>query len=87
MQLGAKGFAIGFLYTIIGMLLAFMTHVLVRVQSRITQRMTMIIAMIISVWAVRKVVYLDNLKTGYDVHTYLDNRLFTDDEINAKLLF
>ncbi|CAI9279833.1 unnamed protein product [Lactuca saligna] len=71
MQLGAEGFAIGFLYTIVGLLLAFMTHVLVRVQSRIAQRTIMIIAMIISVWAVRKVVYLDNWKTGYAVHAYL----------------
>ena len=52
-----------------------MTHVLVRVQSRIAQRTIMIIAMIISVWAVRKVVYLDNWKTGYAVHAYLDKTL------------
>ncbi|KAI3718745.1 hypothetical protein L6452_19627 [Arctium lappa] len=71
MQLGAEGFAIGFLYTIVGLLLAFVTHVLVRVKNSIAQRTIMIVAMVISVWAVRKVVYLDNWKTGYAVHAYL----------------
>lgn len=71
MQLGAEGFAIGFLYTIVGLLLAFVTHVLVRVKNAIAQRTIMIIAMVVSVWAVRKVVYLDNWKTGYAVHAYL----------------
>ncbi|KAK1424163.1 hypothetical protein QVD17_19482 [Tagetes erecta] len=71
MQLGAEGFAIGFLYTVVGLLLAFVTHVLVRVKNVIAQRTIMIIAMIVSVWAVRKVVYLDNWKTGYAVHAYL----------------
>lgn len=71
MQLGAEGFAIGFLYTIVGLLLAFVTHVLVRVKNSVAQRTIMIVAMIISVWAVRKVVYLDNWKTGYAVHAYL----------------
>nr|XP_043623986.1 probable dolichyl-diphosphooligosaccharide--protein glycosyltransferase subunit 3B [Erigeron canadensis] len=71
MQLGAEGFAIGFLYTIVGLLLAFVTHVLVRVKSKTAQRAIMILAMIVSVWAVRKVVFLDNWKTGYAVHAYL----------------
>ncbi|KAJ0682019.1 putative oligosaccharyl transferase complex, subunit OST3/OST6, Thioredoxin-like superfamily [Helianthus annuus] len=71
MQLGAEGFAIGFLYTVVGLLLAFVTHVLVRVRSAVVQRTIMIIAMVVSVWAVRKVVYLDNWKTGYAVHAYL----------------
>ncbi|XP_076914706.1 putative dolichyl-diphosphooligosaccharide--protein glycosyltransferase subunit 3B [Bidens hawaiensis] len=71
MQLGAEGFAIGFLYTIVGLLLAFVTHVLVRVKSLVAQRIIMVIAMVVSFWAVRKVVYLDNWKTGYAVHAYL----------------
>ncbi|KAF5941735.1 hypothetical protein HYC85_019377 [Camellia sinensis] len=33
MQLRAEGFAVGFLYTIVGLLLAFMTHVLVKVRN------------------------------------------------------
>ncbi|GJW63213.1 probable dolichyl-diphosphooligosaccharide--protein glycosyltransferase subunit 3B [Tanacetum coccineum] len=71
MQLGAEGFAIGFLYTVVGLLLAFVTHILVRVKSSAVQRVFMIIAMVVSVWAVRKVVWLDNWKTGYAVHAYL----------------
>lgn len=71
MQLGAEGFAIGFLYTVVGLLLAFVTHILVRVKSLAVQRVFMIIAMVVSVWAVRKVVWLDNWKTGYAVHAYL----------------
>ncbi|KAI3745357.1 hypothetical protein L1987_58468 [Smallanthus sonchifolius] len=71
MQLGAEGFAIGFLYTIVGLLLAFVTHILVRVKNSVVQRTIMVIAMVVSVWAVRKVVYLDNWKTGYAVHAYL----------------
>nr|GEX64929.1 probable dolichyl-diphosphooligosaccharide--protein glycosyltransferase subunit 3B [Tanacetum cinerariifolium] len=71
MQLGAEGFAIGFLYTVVGLLLAFVTHILVRVKSSTVQRVFMIIAMVVSVWAVRKVVWLDNWKTGYAVHAYL----------------
>ncbi|TXG47092.1 hypothetical protein EZV62_026386 [Acer yangbiense] len=70
MQLGAEGFAVGFLYTIVGLLLAFLTHLLVRVKNVMTQRVIMIIAMLISLWAVNKVVYLDNWKTGYGIHGF-----------------
>lgn len=71
MQLGAEGFAVGFLYTIVGLLLAFMTHVLVLIRNRTTQRLVMIVALLVSVWAVRKVVLLDNWKTGYGIHAYI----------------
>ncbi|KAL3820675.1 hypothetical protein ACJIZ3_006580 [Penstemon smallii] len=70
MQLGAEGFAIGFLYTILGLLLAFTTHVLVRVKNRTVQRLVMIVVLFVSFWAVKKVVSLDNWKTGYGIHGY-----------------
>ncbi|KAF5474743.1 hypothetical protein F2P56_006614 [Juglans regia] len=70
MQLGAEGFAVGSLYTIVGLLLAFMTHVLVKVRNVNVQRVVMIVALFISFWAVKKVVYLDNWKTGYGIHGF-----------------
>ncbi|CAN4116683.1 unnamed protein product [Withania somnifera] len=70
MQLGAEGFAVGFLYTIVGVLLAFMTNVLVRVNSRTVQRVVMFIALFVSFWAVKNVIRLDNWKTGYGIHAY-----------------
>ncbi|KAF5728603.1 dolichyl-diphosphooligosaccharide--protein glycosyltransferase subunit 3B [Tripterygium wilfordii] len=70
MQLGAEGFAVGFLYTVVGLMLALVTHVLVRVKNVTAQRVIMIVALIISFWAVRKVVFLDNWKTGYGVHAF-----------------
>lgn len=70
MQLGAEGFAVGFLYTIVGLLLAFITHVLVKVRNANTQRVVMMVALFVSCWAVKKVVYLDNWKTGYGIHGY-----------------
>ncbi|KAK4761154.1 hypothetical protein SAY87_006047 [Trapa incisa] len=70
MQLGAEGFAVGCLYTVVGLLLALVTHALVRVRNRSVQRFIMIIALFISFWAVKKVVYLDNWKTGYRVHAF-----------------
>lgn len=70
MQLGAEGFAVGFLYTIVGLLLGFLTHGLVKIKSLTTQRLAMAVALIVSFWAVNKVVYLDNWKTGYGVHGY-----------------
>ena len=70
MQLGAEGFAVGFLYTIVGVLLGLITHGLVQVKDLMVQRVLMISALIIASWAVRKVVYLDNWKTGYGIHAY-----------------
>lgn len=70
MQLGAEGFSIGFLYTIVGLLLAFMTHLLVKARNRNVQRGLMIFALFLSFWAVKKVVFLDNWKTGYGIHGY-----------------
>ncbi|PIA31946.1 hypothetical protein AQUCO_04700069v1 [Aquilegia coerulea] len=70
MQLGAEGFAVGFLYTIVGLLLAFVTHILVHARSKKLQRVIMVIAIIVSFWAVKKVVYLDNWKTGYSIHGF-----------------
>ncbi|VVA93780.1 unnamed protein product [Arabis nemorensis] len=70
MQLGAEGFAVGFLYTVVGLLLAFVTNVLVKVKNLNAQRLIMLLALFISFWAVKKVVYLDNWKTGYAIHPY-----------------
>uniref|UniRef100_A0A2N9ITD0 Dolichyl-diphosphooligosaccharide--protein glycosyltransferase subunit 3B n=1 Tax=Fagus sylvatica TaxID=28930 RepID=A0A2N9ITD0_FAGSY len=70
MQLGAEGFAIGSLYTIVGLLLAFVTHVLVKVRNLNVQRLVMIVALFVSFWAVKKVVFLDNWKTGYGIHGF-----------------
>ncbi|KAF9588096.1 hypothetical protein IFM89_007337 [Coptis chinensis] len=70
MQLGAEGFTVGFLYTVVGLLLAFVSHVLVRVRNKMVQRGFMAFALFVSFWAVKKVVYLDNWKTGYSIHGY-----------------
>ncbi|KAL6546726.1 hypothetical protein OROMI_022447 [Orobanche minor] len=74
MQLGAEGFAVGFLYTIVGLLMAFVVHVLDGVRSRAVQRLLMVFALIVSVWAIREVIFLDNWKTGYGVHGYWPSR-------------
>ncbi|XP_026409441.1 probable dolichyl-diphosphooligosaccharide--protein glycosyltransferase subunit 3B [Papaver somniferum] len=70
MQLGAEGFAVGGLYTLVGLLLAIATHLLVQVRNRSVQRGFMVFALIVSFWAVKKVVFLDNWKTGYGIHGY-----------------
>ncbi|KAG1368263.1 putative dolichyl-diphosphooligosaccharide--protein glycosyltransferase subunit [Cocos nucifera] len=70
MQLGAEGFAVGFLYTIVGLIVAFATHVLVRVRNTTAQRGVMLVAMLVAFWAVKKVIHLDNWKTGYSVHAF-----------------
>ncbi|KAF7094273.1 hypothetical protein CFC21_096594 [Triticum aestivum] len=70
MQLGAEGFAVGFLYTLVGLMIAVMTHLLVKVESLQTQRFAMLAIMAVGWWAVRKVIYLDNWKTGYGIHTF-----------------
>lgn len=70
MQLGAEGFAVGFLYTLVGLLLAGVTHGLVKVSNRTAQRVVMLVAMVVSFWAVSKVVQLDNWKTGYGIHMF-----------------
>ncbi|XP_057764860.1 probable dolichyl-diphosphooligosaccharide--protein glycosyltransferase subunit 3 [Salvia miltiorrhiza] len=69
-QLGAEGFIVGFLYTVVGLLLAFVCHVLVRVRDTKWQRISMILALLLSWWAVRQLIYLNNWKTGYRSHAY-----------------
>ncbi|KAM3287185.1 putative dolichyl-diphosphooligosaccharide-protein glycosyltransferase subunit 3B [Capsicum chacoense] len=69
MQLGAEGFTIGFLYTILGLLLAFVTHVLVHEKNRNIQRLVMFLAIFVSFWAVKKVFYLYYWKLGFG-HIY-----------------
>ncbi|KAL5070175.1 hypothetical protein RYX36_021062 [Vicia faba] len=70
MQLGAEGFTVGFLYTLVGLLLAFMSHGLVKVKSVKVQRVVMIFALLVCFLAVKQVVFLDNWKTGYGIHGY-----------------
>ncbi|XP_010492985.1 PREDICTED: probable dolichyl-diphosphooligosaccharide--protein glycosyltransferase subunit 3A [Camelina sativa] len=70
MQLGVEGYTVGFLYTVVGLLLAFVTNVLVRVKNLNEQRMSMLLSLVISFWAVRQVVYLDNWKTEYEIYPY-----------------
>ncbi|XP_047323424.1 probable dolichyl-diphosphooligosaccharide--protein glycosyltransferase subunit 3B [Impatiens glandulifera] len=69
-QLGAEGFAIGSLYTIVGLLVALVTHVVVKVKDVNLQRFVMLTCLFICFWAVKKVVFLDNWKTGYGIHMY-----------------
>jgi oligosaccharyltransferase complex subunit gamma len=73
MQLGAEGFAVGFLYIIVGLMIAIVTHGLIRVRNVTTQRIFMLLAMVIGFWAVKKVIYLDNWKTGYAIHAFWPN--------------
>lgn len=70
MQLGAEGFTVGFLYTIVGLLLAVITHVLLHLKTRGTQTLLMALGLFVSFWAVKRVIYLNNWKTGYGVHAY-----------------
>jgi oligosaccharyltransferase complex subunit gamma len=70
MQLGAEGFAVGFLNTLVGLMTAAVTHLLVKVESLQTQRFALMVVIAIGWWAVRQVIYLDNWKTGYDIHTF-----------------
>ncbi|PPR99563.1 hypothetical protein GOBAR_AA21129 [Gossypium barbadense] len=70
MQLGAEGFAVGFLYTVVGLLLAFVTHVLVYVKDATAKRLAMLFTLLVSFWAVKKVILLDNWKTGYGIHGF-----------------
>ncbi|KAF8062611.1 hypothetical protein N665_1196s0017 [Sinapis alba] len=69
-QLGAEGYSVGFLYNVVGLLLAYVTNALVRVRNVNEQRVVMMLVMVVSLLAVKKVVYLDNWKTGYAIHTY-----------------
>ncbi|OIW06906.1 hypothetical protein TanjilG_19556 [Lupinus angustifolius] len=70
MQLGAEGFTIGFLYTVVGLLLAFLTQGLVKLNNVAVQRVAMIFALLVSFLAVKQVVFLDNWKTGYGIHGF-----------------
>ncbi|XP_016454618.2 putative dolichyl-diphosphooligosaccharide--protein glycosyltransferase subunit 3B isoform X1 [Nicotiana tabacum] len=70
LELGGEGFTVGFLYTIFGLLLAFITHVLVHVKSRNIQRLVMLLAIFVSFWAVKNVIYLYNWKTGSGLPAY-----------------
>jgi oligosaccharyltransferase complex subunit gamma len=74
MQLGTEGFVVGFLYTIVGILLGFVTHVAPNIRSKNAQRVLMVFAIGVSFVAVRKVIALDNWKTGYWIHAFWPTR-------------
>lgn len=74
MQLGAEGFVVGSLYTLVGLMLALVTHLLHEIRAKNAQRFILLVVMTISFIAVRKVITLDNWKTGYFVHGYWPNR-------------
>ncbi|XP_074592492.1 putative dolichyl-diphosphooligosaccharide--protein glycosyltransferase subunit 3 [Curcuma longa] len=69
-SLGAESFAIGFLYMVVGLVLAFVTHLLIRFRSISDQRGFMLAGMTLAYWAVSEVIYLDNWKTGYRMHSF-----------------
>lgn len=70
-QLGAEGFAVGFLFTAAGLLLAFVTHALFAcTESKKLQTMVMIFVLVILLWAVEVVVSLANWKIRYRSHSY-----------------
>lgn len=70
-QLGAEGFAVGFLFTAAGLLLAFVTHALFAcTESKKLQTMVMIFVLVILLWAVGVVVSLANWKIRYRSHSY-----------------
>lgn len=64
MQFGVEGFSVGVLYSIVGMLLAYVTHGLVNVNNVAMQRGVIVFAFFICVWAVRSVRFLNNWKSG-----------------------
>jgi hypothetical protein len=61
MQLGAEGFAVRFLNTLVGLMTVAVTDLLVKVESLQTQRFALMVVIAIGWWAVRKVIYLDML--------------------------
>lgn len=74
MQFGTEGFIVGFLYTIVGVLLAYVTHFAPNIRSKNSQRMLMVISITISFVAVSKVIALDNWKTDYWIHAFWPTR-------------
>lgn len=69
-QLGAEALSVGLLYTGVGLLLAYVTDALVRVRNVNEQRVAMVLVMVVSFLAVKRVVYLNNWKTGYQIQMY-----------------
>ncbi|CAH1439998.1 unnamed protein product [Lactuca virosa] len=76
MQFGVEGLYVGFLFMTVGLLLPFITRVIVRIKDSMIQRATMVSAMIVSFWAVREVVGLNHWKTGYYAHAYLPSNWY-----------
>ncbi|CAL0316318.1 unnamed protein product [Lupinus luteus] len=69
-QLGAEGFTVGLLYTVVGLLLAFLTQGLVKVRNVLVQTLVTFTALVVSLLIVKQVVVLDNWKTGYKIHAF-----------------
>ncbi|XP_071718316.1 probable dolichyl-diphosphooligosaccharide--protein glycosyltransferase subunit 3B [Rutidosis leptorrhynchoides] len=76
MQFGAEGMCVGFLFTLVGLLLVFVTRFVVKINDSMIQRGAMISAMIVSFWAVKEVVRLSHWKSGYAVHAYLPSNWY-----------
>ncbi|KAI3698109.1 hypothetical protein L6452_31221 [Arctium lappa] len=76
MQFGFECISVGFMFTIVGLLLAFVTRVIVKMKDSMVQRATMISSLIVSFWAVREVVVLNHWKTGYAVYAYLPSNWY-----------
>lgn len=73
-QLGLEGFSVGFNFTIVGLLLGYMTHGLVNDRNLARQRVCVIFSLLGCFWGVERVVALKNWKTGYAVHGYWPSR-------------
>ncbi|GJP30786.1 hypothetical protein CLOM_g15968 [Closterium sp. NIES-68] len=69
-QFGAEGFAVGALYTVVGLLVAFVTHAAPRIRSGWAQRALVFVAMGVAAGSVRQVVLLDHGKQGYWMHGF-----------------
>lgn len=73
-QLGLEGFSVGFLFTVVGLVLGHMTHGVVKMRNTGKQRLVMILWLLVCFWAVKSVVFLKNWKTGYPVHGFWPSR-------------
>ncbi|GBG64691.1 hypothetical protein CBR_g46234 [Chara braunii] len=69
-QLGAEGFTIGSLYTVVGTLLAVVSQGLPRVRHMWLARFTGYKCLILAAYVVKKVVQMNNWKTGYHIRIY-----------------
>lgn len=69
-QFGVEGFTLGALYTVVGLLAAFVTYVAPKIRNGWVQRPLLLLALAVAAASVRQVVQLDNRKTGYSIHGF-----------------